>query len=264
MGVDQVLILIIFGLLAGTIGSLAGIGGGILIVPFLLLLYNLEPQAAVATSLTIIFFLALSATFSYAAQKRIDYSRGLTFAVMAVPGAIIGVGVSDLCPLNIFQIILGVLLLLVAIRLLIKKWGRFDPAGQGGRDINDPEKSQKPPARGFIYILGFFGGFLAGFLGIGGGILYVPILIYLVGLPVHRATATSVFIIAIASFFGSLYHFKLAHIEFYYLLWIGAGGVIGAKLGAVLSENVTGTLIMRVLAAILVLTGLRLLFINIT
>src|SRR3972149_3540232 len=77
----------LFGVIAGFFGGMLGVGGGVIIIPLLILLFNLDARQAVGTSLVMIVFTALSATFAYDRQKRIDWKIGLTGASVTVPAA---------------------------------------------------------------------------------------------------------------------------------------------------------------------------------
>ena len=105
-------------------------------------------------------------------------------------------------------------------------------------------------------------GVLSSFLGIGGGIIHVPAMVYLLNFPVHIATATSIFMLAIMSLSGVTTHIVNGTLEHGWLTILClAGGVIGgAQLGARLSRRLKGRGILLVLATVLIFVGLRFLF----
>jgi uncharacterized protein len=104
-------------------------------------------------------------------------------------------------------------------------------------------------------------GFLSSFLGIGGGILYVPALVYLLRVPVHVATATSLFVLMITAFTGSATHFVtgLFHADAGRGVALSIGAVVGAQAGVILSQKIHGEWIIRSLALALGLVAIRLL-----
>lgn len=108
--------------------------------------------------------------------------------------------------------------------------------------------------------LSFFVGYISSALGIGGGIVHVPVLVRLLHFPVHVATATSHFILAIMALTGTLAH--IASGSFYHgvrrTIALGIGALIGAQIGAMLSSRVKGSWIIRGLAVALGLVGVRL------
>jgi hypothetical protein len=104
-------------------------------------------------------------------------------------------------------------------------------------------------------------GYVSSFLGIGGGIIHVPALSYLLNFPVHIATATSHFILAIMALTGTVVHIltgTFAH-GVHRTIALAIGVVLGAQIGARLSEKVRGNWIIRVLAMALGIVGMRIL-----
>ena len=104
-------------------------------------------------------------------------------------------------------------------------------------------------------------GLLGGLLGLGGGIMHVPVLTQILGFPIHIATATSHFVVATSSLFAILTHVVAGSFfqEISKTLVISAGAVIGAQFGARLSKKVSGSLIIRLLAIGLGIVAIRLL-----
>ncbi len=116
------------------------------------------------------------------------------------------------------------------------------------------------PITGLIIGLGV--GFLSSLLGIGGGIIHVPALVQILNYPAHLATATSHFMLAIMSFSGSVIHLITGALNDGLIesIMLGAGVIIGAPIGARLSNKIHGKWIIRSLAAALGLVGIRILF----
>lgn len=116
----DVLLLVIVGFLAGTVGSLVGLGGGVIIVPSLLFLGaihwlpHVTPQVAVGTSLVVIIFNGLSSTLSYMKEKMVDYRSGLLFFIGSGPGAIIGAWMNNKLSLEHFSLYFGLFLIAVS------------------------------------------------------------------------------------------------------------------------------------------------------
>ncbi|MBM4433107.1 MAG: sulfite exporter TauE/SafE family protein [Chloroflexi bacterium] len=263
-------LLIGLGLAVGTYGTLIGVGGAVVLLPVLILLYpDASPSALTSVSLAVVFLNALSGTIAYSRQRRIDYRSGILFALATVPGTIIGVWATQFLSRETFSLVFGSVLILFSALLWFrpnKKPPQLFSSGSTTRTIVD--------ARGetFIYsfnslggiALSFAVGFLAGLLGIGGGIIHVPALVYLFSFPVHIATATSHFILVFTSLTGSLTHAvsDVYSQTWQLLLWLAVGIIPGAQLGAWLSRKVKGILIVRLLAIALGLMGIRLLFIR--
>jgi len=262
--------LIGLGVGVGLYGTLIGAGGGFVLMPILLLLYpKVPPEHLTAISLAVVFFNALSGSESYALMKRIDYKSGLMFAAATIPGAIIGALNTAWVPRHLFNGIFGVILLGGAIFLFVRpnlqrqkreaqeKAHRFEAhrhlVAVGGESYDYDFN----PLVGIG--LSFVVGYASSFLGIGGGIIHVPALIYLLDFPVHVATATSHFILAIMSLTGTLVHMWRGDLAagVNETLALAIGVMLGAPLGAQLSNRIQGAWIVRSLAVALGLAGVR-------
>ena len=264
------LLLGLIGLFVGAFGTLIGAAGGFLLVPILLFLYPQETPADITSiTLAVSFFNALSGSLTYGRFGRIDYRSGLLFSLASVPGAIIGVNITALLNRDIFQIIFGAVLLLSAIYLMIR------PIRKGVASI-----STKHPVRKIIdkqgnsysysysrtmgIVIAFGVGLLSGLLGIGAGIVHVPVMTQLLNFPVHIATATSLFVVAITTFSAVITHIVSGTFAegIYRAVVLSAGAIIGAQLGAYLSRKISGILIVRLLAVGLALVAIRLLIVS--
>ncbi|MEW6052013.1 MAG: sulfite exporter TauE/SafE family protein [Candidatus Zixiibacteriota bacterium] len=265
----QILWLIPLGFVVGAYGTLIGAGGGFVLVPLLLLLYpHQSPETITAISLAVVFFNAFSGSAAYARMKRIDYRSGLLFAAATIPGAVLGAFSTELFPRRLFDGVLGVVLVVIAFYLYVRPFGNGGKHREHkpGRTIgNLVEADGTTHAYSFNPITGvvlsLFVGFLSSLLGIGGGIIHVPALVQLLDFPVHIATATSHFILAIMALAGSAVH--LANGDLLSVIKptaaLAVGVVIGAQLGARLSNRVRGVWILRGLAIALGLVGIRVL-----
>ena len=105
----------------GTYGTLIGAGGGIFLVPTLLVLYPQEsPNTIASISLAVVFFNAASGTIAYARMRRVDYHAGLLFAAATVPGAILGAYATSFLSRQLFDLILSVVILSLAALLIVR------------------------------------------------------------------------------------------------------------------------------------------------
>ena len=262
---------VLLGLAVGALGTLLGLGGGFILMPVLLILYPHEPSAYLtATSLAVVFCNAVSGAAAYTRQKRIDFRSGLIFACAAIPGTIIGALGTDLVSRTAFNAVFGAALVAGAVFLIFKPHGRKEaqidlPApGLTTRSFTDSEGQAHTYSfrlrTGVIISLGV--GVLSSFLGIGGGIIHVPAMVYLLNFPVHIATATSIFMLAIMSLSGVTTHIVNGTLDHGWLtiICLSAGVIGGAQLGARLSKRLKGRGILLVLATVLIFVGLRFLY----
>ncbi|MEM4546130.1 MAG: sulfite exporter TauE/SafE family protein [Nitrososphaerota archaeon] len=256
------LVLIALGFGIGGLGTLIGIGGGAYLVPTLILLYGFEPKVAVGTSLFFVFLNVLSGSISYLRLRRVDVRLGLILTIPTIPGAILGAYSAGYLGSFTFRLIFAALLVWASLYLLLKHTGQSSTVKTGGygRKIVD--------SNGKVYIysvnvpLGLVTSFIAGFassiFGIGGGVLHVPIMIHVLDIPVHVATATSHFILVFTTLFGFLTHSALNNIYFEYAVLLGLGGIFGAQVGARISNRIGDVKIKRLLGLTLLLVAIRL------
>lgn len=261
-------LLALIGLFIGAFGTLIGVAGGFLLVPVLLFLYPTDTPATITSiTLTVAFFNALSGSIAYSRLKRIDYKSGLAFSAAGVPGAIIGASITSFLGRGIFQVIFGIVLLMIAGYLMLRPARRHSISvgikGHTFRRISDSHGTvheysfNQPTGIAIAFAVGLIGGLL----GLGGGIMHVPAMTQLLGFPVHVATATSHFVVAITTFAAVCTHvvsgtFVAGAAR---AVVLSAGAVIGAQFGARLSHRVPGALIIRLLAVGLGIVAVRLL-----
>jgi Predicted permeases len=267
------------GLLIGAFGTLIGAGGGFILMPILLLVYPSEKTELItAISLAVVFFNALSGSYAYARMKRVDYKSGIAFSIATIPGAILGALTTAYVPRRAFDLIFGVLMVVAAVFLWLS--AKEDHSTSPSPKI--APVSQKATTRlterhlvdaeGVHYryafdlrlgiILSVFVGYLSSLLGVGGGFIHVPALSRLLNFPVHIATATSHFVLAIMALTGTLVH--VAQGVFVHgvrrTAVLAIGVLIGAQGGAWLSNRTGGKVIIRGLAVALAFVGIRLIF----
>lgn len=260
--------LIPLGLVVGAYGTLIGAGGGFVLVPILLLLYpQATPETITSVSLAVVFFNALSGTVAYARMKRIEYRSGLLFSVAATPGAILGALATAYLPRRLFDIIFGLFLIAASIFLAAR------PGGDARAERSCPPGYREclvTEADGVVHrfsynqrlgvIVSMAVGFVSSLLGIGGGIIHVPVLVHLLNFPVHIATATSHFVLSNMALTGTLTHILTGTFThgIRRTILLAVGVVLGAQLGAWLSGKIRGTWIIRGLAIALAAVGVRL------
>jgi len=250
--------LISLGFGIGAYGTLIGAGGGFLLMPLLLFIYPKEHQSTLtAISLAVVFLNSVSGAGAYARLKRIDYKSGLMFAAATIPGAIFGVITNATIPRKGFLFIRP-----KSDTASTREKPRSSPHGMA-RVLKSLDgmtfEYHFYPWLGLIVF--FFLGFIATFLGIGGGSLVVPTLSYMLNFPVYIATATSQFMVAITTFTATVVHIWQGsfHHGAHRTAALGIGVLIGAQLGAYLSNKIKGAWIIRGLALAVALVGIKML-----
>ncbi len=247
---ETVLVLVAIGVAVGAIGTLVGAGGGFLLAPVLLVMYPHDsPQTLTSISLAAVCANSTSGTIAYLRQGRVDIRNGTIFGVAALPGAIGGAIAVDHVPRTAFDAIMAVALGSVAAWLAISS-RKQRPAREG--DV--------PVRRGVV--LSALVGFASSFLGIGGGVFHVPLMVMALGYPTHIATATSHYVLALMSGGAVVTHaiqgsYHVGH-GLRRSLVLAVSLAAGAQVGARASVRVPALAIERLLAVGLTLVAVRL------
>jgi len=256
------LILPVAGFFIGIVAAMTGVGGGIFIVPLLTGLFGFIPQHAVGTSLMTIIFTAVAAAYSYGKQKRIYYRTGLLLAITTVPGAYLGAYLTTVISPSLLGLTFGVFLLGISLHMMLRGGRGKEAAAPAGGGIPDPAVADAQIVRSSRKIalglgLSFFGGLASGFLGIGGGVLGVPIMTLGMGIPIHFATATSMFTMIWTSTSGVTRHALAHHVHALQAVLLALGTVLGAQLGAGFSRRVSGRALRRIFGLVLLAVSLQ-------
>ncbi len=231
------------GFVAGLLGSIIGLGGGIIIVP-VLTFFGFPPTLTVSNSIFAVFSNAAASSISYAKQKRIEYRIGLKLGLLSIPGTIFGAYLStDITP-TLFKILFGIILISASIYIYSK------------RKIEPKSKNISKQIMIFAIAASFLAGIISGLFGIGGGVVFVPLMVIAMGLSMKNAAPTSQFILLFASASALITHTLLGHPDFYQALLLSAGafvgGLVGARLSLEIKENALKILISVVMIAVAV------------
>jgi uncharacterized membrane protein YfcA len=206
-----------------------------------------------------IVFTAVASSVNYARQRRIYWRTGLVLAITTTPGAYLGAWLTTQLEPRTLGLIFGFFLIFVAAYIItdLNSLRRSKNKNKTSVQKSDSEliKSRKTIAIGAG--LSFFGGLASGLLGIGGGLLVVPIMTFALGMSIHLATATSMFTMIFTSLSGVTQHFQANHINFESALLLALGAVFGAQVGAYTSKRVSGKNLRRVFGLVLIISGIN-------
>lgn len=262
--------MIVLGFGVGAFGTLVGAGGGFILVPVLLFLHpEREPGQITAISLLVVLLNSISGSAAYARQLRIDYRSGLWFALGTLPGAVAGALLVGAFPRRAFDAMFAVVLGGLALYLLFRKEPtaiREPVTGIGvvNRLIRDRYGNAYVYSfqlwKGVLLSIGV--GLFSSLLGIGGGVLHVPIMASVLHFPIHIAVSTSQFVLMFMSGEATIVHIFRGNLGFNDALaegvLIAIGAVAGAQLGASLGRRLHGNAVSRALAIALLIVSIRL------
>jgi uncharacterized membrane protein YfcA len=244
--IDQ-LWLIPLGFAAGLLGSMIGLGGGIIVVPVLTFL-GFPPTAAASNSLFAALSNAIASTISYSKQKRIEYPLGIKLGLLSIPGTVLGALIStDVAP-DVFKILFGFVLIASAAYIFLRK------------KIETREKTISKQMMIFAIGASFFAGIISSFFGIGGGIIFVPLMVVGMGMAMKKAAPTSQMILLFASLSGVIVHSLLGHPDFLQAGLLAIGSFIGGLVGARLSIDIKERYLQILVSAVIVIAAAKLFF----
>lgn len=233
-------LLILSGLLAGVFGALLGLGGGILIVPILTLGFGVPLTTAVGTSLICVIATSTGAAALNVRAGRADVRLGITLGAGTVVGAATGGVVAGILPERVLAGLFAALLVYTAITMLRGLRGTraaddeapVDPAADDGPSAPAYRGRRVPAAVGGSFLAGN----VSGLLGIGGGVVTVPLIHLVMGAPMRVAVATSNYMIGLTAAAGAYAYLFRGDVDpriaAPVVLGVAAGAAAGAAIGS--------------------------------
>ena len=221
MTLREIALGLLSGFAAGILSGAFGVGGGIITTPAISILLGAPAIVAVATPLPVIFPSALVGAYTYSRALEVSFRAAKWAVGPGAVGAIIGAALTEIVNAHALLLVTAVLLGAQAIRVI--RGGEYEIRPRGSTP-------------GMHYaIAGFAAGLVSGLLGVGGGIIMVPILTTILGMPLKRALGTSLVIISALVVPGTIVHALLGHIDWGIFLVLTIGVVPGARIGAKLA-----------------------------
>jgi uncharacterized protein len=217
------------GLGAGVLAGMFGIGGGVLTTPAVRLLLGYPALIAVGTPLLALIPGALAGAVTHVRAGTANLRTGLAVGAWGALGALVGARGSAAAGGTVVMLVTAVVIVWGALAIL-----RRPRSAQGAEN---PDGSMRTsPHRAAIALTGIATGLYAGFLGLGGGVVLVPILHRFFGYSMKAAVGTSLVAISVLAVPGALAHWWLGHVDLLLAVGLGAGAVPGAVLGARLAS----------------------------
>jgi uncharacterized protein len=238
--IATLVVLLVVGLGAGTLGSMLGVGGGIIMVPALTFL-NMPSTQAASTSLIAVMSTSISSTIEYSRQKRIDYALGLEMAASAIPGGVLGAILSEYLQEDLFKLYFGILLILTGLYISYKNSVLKD----------NRAKKRSMSLQVAVFAASFGAGVISSLFGVGGGIIFVPAMLLVLGLRMHIAAPTSQLTLMMTAIVGVFTHSVLGHPDYLQAVALSVGAFAGAQIGARLSLITREVQLQRLLGIVL-------------
>jgi uncharacterized protein len=260
----------VISLAAGFIGSLAGVGGGILVVPSLTLLFGIDIRLAIGASIVSVIATSSGAAAAYVRDRMTDMRVGMFLELATTTGAVVGATLAAIVAASFLYLLLGVVLLFSALQQVLRLGEELPPSVEAsaitarlglsgaypdarlGREV--PYAAQRVPL-GFALMAG--AGVVSGLLGIGSGALKVLAMDGAMRLPMKVSSATSNFMIGVTAAASAGIYLGRGDVDPTIAAPVALGVLAGATLGARLLPRLSNRNVRLVFLPVLVVIGLQ-------
>ena len=259
-------------LFAGLLGSLVGVGGGIIVVPALSLLLGVDIRHAIAASIISVIATSSGAASSYVREHITNIRLAMLLEIATAAGALTGAFLATVVSGRGLFLLFGVVLCYTAWSMLRKKSAAASPAPPDPwadklrlhGEFFDRALGRKVTYRIARTKLGlavsYVAGTVSGLLGIGGGVLKVPVMNLAMGVPIKVCTATSNFMIGVTAAASAAVYFMRGDVQPFVAAPVAVGVLLGAKVGAQLLSRLKNNSIKFIFVAVLLVSAVQMLF----
>lgn len=243
--------LLAVGFVIGFCGSALGIGGGVIAVPVLSLLFGFDFKRAVSTSLATIIPAVTVGSISYfiwdikTGQSNIILSIAAITAIGTVIGSFLGVKIAHITHDRLLKIIFAAMLIITSLKLL--------------NILKIPTSMVETSPWPYLILLGVFAGFASGMLGIGGGVIIVPALTLFFVDSIHQAIPTSLVVIIPTTIAGTMFHNKMRAMNFQPLRFLIPTAAIGAIGGVFLKNSLPEDTLRGIFGIFIIICSIKML-----
>jgi len=267
MTLQSFLLILAGGFVTGILGALLGIGGGVFFIPYLVLFLKIPIHQAIATGIVCVIATSSAASSVNVERKFTNIRLGMLLEVATTVGAVLGGFTANVLSGRVLSKVFGGLLFLVAFVTVRRVWmgegdattgsesglirgAYFDPAMN--KDVNYTVQ-RLPVALSFSLIAGN----LSGLLGIGGGVIKVPVMNLMCGVPMKAATATSNFMIGVTAVASAFIYYANNRVNPVITCAAVIGVLCGSMLGATISAKIRGRTIVLIFTVVLLILGMQ-------
>ncbi|WP_421078405.1 sulfite exporter TauE/SafE family protein [Methanothermococcus sp. Ax23] len=267
-----ILSLVILGMFIGFISGLLGIGGGFILVPILIYLFDfmgvsddISVKMAVGTSLFVIFLTSIAGAHKHSLNKNVIWKYSLILGLFGILGSIVGVKVVvDYLSGNLHKVLFGIFLILISLNIIYSNFKDKNNLDMINNIINTCHNINYKN----VGIMGFLTGFLSSIFGIGGGIIVVPFLNIFLKFPIKSAIGTSLGMMTIISLTGLLGYminpypfdynlYNIGYVSLFAGLIVAPIAMIFSKYGAKIAYKTKSEILRNILSIILMIVGIK-------
>ena len=258
------------------LGTVAGFGGGIIVIPMLTVLFDVPIHLAIGSTMLALVPGAGAAAYGYLRRRLIDFPLGLWTLITTLGLTYVGAAISASLSAEWLEPLYTVLLLLLARKMWFNATGVARPPGALSRalmhlnQVGPIFRRDRVDALGvhhryaasflLVLVLGAAAGTVAGLFGVGGGIFTTPVMVLAFKVPVRVAVATSLMMTTVVAAVGSASHYAHGHVDLELAGVLAAGmtlgGLLGPRLGGKLSEKKLKYAVAGMLGGVGLITGL--------
>jgi uncharacterized membrane protein YfcA len=257
------ILLLLVGFLSAIIAVIAGVGGGVFYVSIMTIFFFVPINIAVDTSTFIILIASFIGFLSYLKQKRTNIRLSLIFAVFSILGSILATILFSFVSIEnqILKIIFAITLLIAGLNMIYKAIKSNKKRKTQEKDIifsldeHDYRTNLKKSIPLFI-----LAGFVANFLGIGGGIINTPSLNIILNFPIHNSTAISTSIIFFTAIYNTILKSINGQIDYLIGIILAIGSISGSIIGAKISQKMPKIYLQFFVASVLITLSVRMFF----
>ncbi len=261
-------ILVGIGLIVGILTGLFGVGGGFLIVPLLVIAMGMERTLVVGSSLSFTIGTASAGAARHWRMKNLEVRTMLFLACSALVGTVAGkcshVGLKQHLGPRLFEITFDALYLamLLLIAWVIWRGSRRDGSGRSILQRMRPGPYIDLPGAGLSHVslpgllaVGLVLGIVKGLLGIGGGVLFMPLLLIVVGVGAHQAVGTSLGVVVFTSILGTVLYGLGGNVNLALVMVLLLGSAVGVQIGAWICRRLHAGRLQRYFAVIVIIAA---------
>lgn len=266
MSLSSFLLLFAGGVATGTIGGLLGIGGGVFLIPFLVLVFGIPMHQAIATSIVAVIATSSAGAAMNVERHLVNVRLGMVLEIATVLGAIFGGLTANLLSGDTLTKIFATLLLLVAGMMAYRMKRSPEESEQSGNGVLQADfvdaASGKTVTYGvkripLVMFVSLIAGNVSGLLGVGGGIFKVPAMNMISGIPIKAATATSNFMIGVTAAASAFIYFSHGHLNPLIASAAALGVLTGSYVGISLGRRIHSTLLTWIFIVVLGVVAIR-------
>jgi uncharacterized membrane protein YfcA len=271
---EPILYYVMIGAAAGTLGSMVGLGGGIIMVPALTILLGVDIKSAISASLISLVATSVMSVSVFAKKQVVHFKLGLILVSTTIVGSFAGSYIGVYLEPKILMVLFASLMIFAAAMLIRNL--------QAPAQVRTHQASAAETEESFLDITGIFrsessgameafkvrrvplnitlstfAGCISGLLGVGGGIIQVPMMHLIGGVPIKVASATSSFMIGFTGLAGAIVYFVYDQFDVVMTSALIIGIIGGSYLGSKIAMKVNSKVLILLLLIILIYTSLR-------